>query len=153
MIKEDEIVEVSEITEDILRHLGFSGLTIRETLEALQNCKALILKQMSIDKNLDSPFIETKSNKCEECKELNKAIEIMNVFRWRGVGNYLSALAYDRKNETILVDEESLIRVIQLANPCQEYRKVRLITREEHKILKGSHMLDATSIEPKELEK
>lgn len=56
MIKEDEIVEVSEITDELLSGLREKGLTVREVLEILKNCQSLILRQMPIDENLNSKF-------------------------------------------------------------------------------------------------
>jgi len=75
------------------------------------------------------PVQEQFKNKCEECKKLNKAMDIMMTLQWNGFDNYLSALAYDRETETILIDEESLMRAIQIANPIQKHRKLKLITR------------------------
>lgn len=74
--------------------------------------------------------------KCENCENLNKAMDLLKTFSWTAGGNHYSALAFDRETKTILVDEESLMRAIQLANPHQALRKIRLITREEHKKLK-----------------
>lgn len=82
------------------------------------------------------PVHEQSIDKCKECRELNKAMDIMRTLQWKCSDNILSALAYDRENEIILIDEESLMRAIQLANPIQKHRKLRLITREEHKKVK-----------------
>lgn len=70
---------------------------------------------------------------CSECKEENRLFEIQKILQWRSDGNYLSALAYDKKTNEILVNEDSLMRAIQLANPGQAFRKLRLVSHEEYK--------------------
>ncbi len=70
---------------------------------------------------------------CSECREENRLFEIKKILQWRSDGNYLSALAYDKKSKEILVNEDSLMRAIQLANPGQAFRKLRLVPHEEYK--------------------
>lgn len=86
---------------------------------------------------------------CSRCKELNKAMDIMETLKWTAENNNYSALAFDRDTKTILVDEESLMRAIQLANPYQKYRKLKLITREEHKLYKRGHDIQDIPLEVK----
>ena len=81
---------------------------------------------------------------CEKCKEENKLFEILKIMSWRGDGNYLTALSYDEDTKQILVDKDALMRAIQLANPGQCYRDIRLITHEEH-IKRGPQESDYTS--------
>lgn len=61
---------------------------------------------------------------CKDCPELNKAIEIMNIFDWR---NGFKAIGYDRAKEEILLDEQQIMRIIQMVNPAQQPRKIRLV--------------------------
>lgn len=70
---------------------------------------------------------------CRECREENRLFEILKILQWRADGNYLSALAYDRETDQILVNKDSLMRAIQLANPGQKYRDIRIISHEEYR--------------------
>nr|DAS81919.1 MAG TPA: hypothetical protein [Caudoviricetes sp.] len=69
--------------------------------------------------------------RCEECVEENKLFEILKILQWRGNDNYLSALAFDEEAREILVNEDSLMRAIQMANPGQQYRGIKLIKGDE----------------------
>ena len=114
----------------------------KEVITLLKNRIDMLFEKVKFDlginkeTDLEVAVKEQFEDKCKQCKELNKALDIMRTLQWTATDNYLSGLAYDRENETILIDEESLMRAIQLANPIQKYRKLRLITREEYKKLK-----------------
>lgn len=73
---------------------------------------------------------------CKECREENRLFEIKKILEWRAESNYLSALAFDKNTGEILVNKDSLMRAIQLANPGQAYRNIRLVEYEEYKALK-----------------
>lgn len=73
--------------------------------------------------------------KCTDCKERMKSFEIMRILQWRGYDNYLTALGFDRETNQILVNKDSLMRAIQMANPGQAYRDIRLVTNEEFREL------------------
>jgi len=64
---------------------------------------------------------------CKDCERLNKAIDIMNRFDWQ----YIGTTAYDREHQEILLVEEDLMNIMQIVNPAQQVRKIRLISREE----------------------
>ena len=51
---------------------------------------------------------------CKDCFKYNKAMEIYNLFNWE-----------------ILVAEEQLMRIIQIVNPFQKIRKIKLISQDE----------------------
>lgn len=70
---------------------------------------------------------------CKECMEENKLHEIKAILRWTAEDNYLSGLSYDRKTNQILVNKDSLMRAIQMANPGQAFRDIKLIDNEEFK--------------------
>lgn len=70
---------------------------------------------------------------CEDCQEKNKVFEILAILRWRAYNNYLSGLAFDQGTRQILVNKDSLMRAIQMANPGQAYRDIRLVSDEEYK--------------------
>ena len=79
--------------------------------------------------------LEMALKSCQECKDENKLFDIARILQWRGHNNYLSALGYDRETEEILNDEDRLMLAIQMANPGQAHRKLKLITHEERKNL------------------
>lgn len=90
------------------------------------------LKDIQTNKRIVKEFA-VKS--CEDCQKENRMFEIIRILQWRGTGNYLSALSYDKNTKQILVNEDALMRAIQLANPGQAYRKIKLITHNDHKNL------------------
>lgn len=90
------------------------------------------LKDIQTNKRIVKEFA-VKS--CEDCQKENRMFEIIRILQWRGDGNYLPALSYDKNTKQILVNEDALMRAIQLANPGQAYRKIKLITHNDHKNL------------------
>jgi hypothetical protein len=69
-----------------------------------------------------------KCNFYETMREYSKALEIYSLFNW---GNQFKAIGYDEETEEILVSEEQLMRIIQMVNPLQKPRKIRLVSTEE----------------------
>lgn len=69
---------------------------------------------------------ETKSGitKCSECEKMNIAMRIYNMFAWK---TSIDSIAYDKKTEEILIGEKELMNIIQLINPCQKPKKIRII--------------------------
>lgn len=86
-----------------------------------------------------------QEQKCERYKAENKLDKILRILQWRGADNMISGLAYDRANEQILINKDSLMRAIQYANPGQAYRDIRLVTHEEYKAIKDKRVSDYTS--------
>lgn len=76
---------------------------------------------------------EMELKKCKKCSEDSKLYEIKSILSWTGERNYLSGLSYDREANVILVNKDSLMRAIQMANPGQAFRDIRLIDNEEFK--------------------
>nr|WP_294655427.1 hypothetical protein [uncultured Anaerotignum sp.] len=70
---------------------------------------------------------------CEKCKAESKLYEIKAILSWRAENNYLSGLSYDKEAKVILVNKDSLMRAIQMANPGQAFRDIRLVDNEEFK--------------------
>lgn len=65
---------------------------------------------------------------CSECKKFNIAMQLLKGLSWRGSEVQLeSILGYDKVTETILVDEKKFLRLIQLANPIQPDKKIKLV--------------------------
>jgi len=64
---------------------------------------------------------------CSECEKLNIAMQLVKALSWRGsMPNFESILTFDKKAETILVDEKKLLKLIQLVNPHQKDRRIKL---------------------------
>lgn len=82
--------------------------------------------------------------RCDECKAENKLYEILRILQWRCADNMVSALAYDKETEQILVDKDALMRAIQYANPGQAYRDIRLVTHEEYRARRDNWKSDCT---------
>lgn len=70
-------------------------------------------------------------NRCDRCEKMNMAIESFEGFKWQN--GYL--LSYDKVTETILIDEHQLMRIIQMANPIQQPRKIKLINRKKDDLI------------------
>lgn len=67
-------------------------------------------------------------NNCSECKKYNKAIQIHQMFEWKRCP---WLLAYDKEAQEILIREDILMHIIQMANPVQETRKIRIVGKDE----------------------
>ena len=63
-----------------------------------------------------------------ECEKLNIAMQLVKALSWRDSRvRSESILRYDMGTGTILVDEVGLLKLIQLVNPAQKDRKIRLV--------------------------
>lgn len=65
---------------------------------------------------------------CKDCDKFNMAIQIYDQFDWRTI---FKAIGYDKTAGEILVSEEALMRIIQMVNPAQKPRKIRLVSDED----------------------
>ena len=74
---------------------------------------------------IDNIVEKARRKKCKRCRELNKAMEMYEGFRWQGYSDY--SMYYDRKTNEIVIPEEMLMYFIKLANPEQPERKIRLV--------------------------
>lgn len=65
----------------------------------------------------------------QDCLEnVNNTVnEIVSVLSWKCFDNYKSALRYDKKTETILIDEDRLMKIIQLISPTQKKRNIKVV--------------------------
>ena len=66
---------------------------------------------------------------CKDCEKFNKAMDIMANFEWSKLVE--KAIAFDRDMQEILLDETKVMRIIQMVNPAQQNRKIRLVNQEE----------------------
>lgn len=64
---------------------------------------------------------------CRDCEKFYIGVDIYNTFSWRDS----IALSYDKENEEILISEEQLMRIIQMVNPMQPQRKIKVVSQEE----------------------
>ena len=70
----------------------------------------------------------------ERLESINNIVnEIVSILSWRCADNYKSALGYDKETETILIDEERLIKVIQLITPIQKKRNIKVVKGLMHR--------------------
>lgn len=53
--------------------------------------------------------------------------EIILTLSWRCAKNNKSALGYEKTTETILIDEDKLMKVIQLISPTQKKRNIKVV--------------------------
>jgi len=78
--------------------------------------------------NTNSLAIDLQIKSCRDCGKHNKGVEIYDLFNWETV---FKAIGYDKKTEEILVSEDQLMRIIQMVNPAQRVRKIKLISQDE----------------------
>lgn len=64
--------------------------------------------------------------RCDDCDKFNKAISIYNDFSWR---ERTGLMGFDKETGEILIDEKRLMRIIQMVNPVQPPRKIRLVNQ------------------------
>ena len=72
------------------------------------------------------PVIGAVILRCDKCDKYNKAIDIYNMFSWE-----YGYMGYDKKNNEILIAEEDIMHAIQMVNPMQEARNIRIVSRKE----------------------
>lgn len=65
---------------------------------------------------------------CKECDKFNIGIQIYEQFDWQTI---FKAIGFDKTAGEILVSEEALMRIIQMVNPAQKPRKIRLVSDED----------------------
>lgn len=94
-----------------------------------QNCGSILLE---INKNLEKLLCISLKSQSECVKNANTDIlwSIKKMLEWQG-NDIASALWYDEETDTILVEEELLMSMIQLANIGQESKRIKLISRNE----------------------
>jgi len=66
-------------------------------------------------------------NTCSNCDKFNKAMDIFNQFSM----NRFGAIYYDKGTGELLLAEEQVMRIIQMVNPAQKPRKIRLVSQDE----------------------
>lgn len=86
-------------------------------------------------------------------KEDRLIAEVLDILRFRNDVVFRlaeSGLLYDTDSKTILVNEESLMRVIMLVNRGQKPRKIRLVSDDEFCEIRDKFYLIADGIRLKE---
>lgn len=71
--------------------------------------------------------LEAMKRTTQEVPVQEQSLQIIAILSWRCANNYKSALRYDKETETILIDEERLMEVIQLITPTQKKRNIRVV--------------------------
>ena len=69
-----------------------------------------------------------KVNFCEDCGKYNIGTHIHDLFNWE---KFHLMMGFDKESNEILLVEEQLMRIIQMVNPAQAVRKIRLVSQEE----------------------
>jgi len=70
---------------------------------------------------------------CKDCSKLNKAVDIMEKFEWSPL-ELNPFMAFDAANKECLLSEDQLMRIIQMVNPAQKVRKIRLVSQDEVRV-------------------
>lgn len=91
-----------------------------------------ILKTMTIDQLKEVTKIVEEIRKrgttgeCKNCHKMNAAMRIYSYFEWSPINETPFTLGFDPKTNTIMVSEEMLMYFVQLANPGQQKREIKL---------------------------
>lgn len=96
----------------VSQNKGFEQLTILKEIN--EKLKELLFMQRDQTENANTNILWT----------------IKRMLEWQG-NDIVSALWYDEDTDTILVEEELLMSMIQLANIGQESKRIKLISRNE----------------------
>lgn len=67
--------------------------------------------------------------RCDRCDEYKIAMNIARNFSW--VSDCDKAIGFDRETQEIIVNSQAIMRIIQMMNPVQEDRKIRLVSQDE----------------------
>lgn len=86
-----------------------------------------------VDDLKNSLTVGVQVTSCDKCDKYNKATEIYDLFDWRNAG----AIGYDKETNEILLAEEQIIRIIQMVNPAQLPRKIKLVSQLEIRERRG----------------
>lgn len=70
------------------------------------------------------------TQQCDNCSKYLIGADIYNVFSW-APDEIDRAISYDVASKEILVNEQALMRVIQMVNPMQVPRKIRVVNQDE----------------------
>lgn len=62
---------------------------------------------------------------CKECEKNSVGAILYNMLSW--IRPATAAIAFDRKSKEIIVDKRLLMQMIQLVNPYQEEREIKLV--------------------------
>ncbi|MFZ5645814.1 MAG: hypothetical protein ACOY46_19835 [Bacillota bacterium] len=85
-------------------------------------------KRKKLRKNLGIT-IGMQINFCKDCNKISKVADIQGMFDWSNGG--IKAIGYDKESNEILLAEEQIMRIIQMVNPAQKLRKIRLVKQDE----------------------
>ena len=128
MIKSDEIIrglkKIRDDLQDIKSVIGYVDTFLDDTGNRYITIK--------VPDNQEEDKIYTKL--FESIKRNSKMYEVYMSFKYPVElvdTDFASCLWFDSETKEIVVDEQSLMRVIMMVNSYQEPRKIRMVTREE----------------------
>lgn len=61
---------------------------------------------------------------CNDCAKKNIGNRLYNAFAWESGGMLL--MHYDKERDELLIEQDTLMRLIQMVNPAQKTRTIRL---------------------------
>jgi len=77
---------------------------------------------------LEHVEVGVKITSCKECSKLNIGTKIHEMFDW---SNPFKVIGYNEETEEILLSEEQVMKIIQMVNPAQKPKKIRLVSQDE----------------------
>lgn len=84
---------------------------------------------MDSSKEISELTVGVRAIPCKECDKFNIGIQIYEQLDWR---TPFRAIGFDDATSEILISEEALMRIIQMVNPIQKPRKLRLVSDGGH---------------------
>ena len=106
------------------RQIGYSkSVTVTIDGDKCDNCGGPLEMERWLDEE-----VKTGIMPCSECEKLNIAMQLVKAFTWRDSRpSFESILRFEKEAGIILVDEVGLLRLIQLVNPAQKDRRIKLV--------------------------
>lgn len=128
---ESENNELRERNERIIRTIASVKEIVNSfepwsTTESEMNNRKLYLGLSSVAEELLKLIL--KEELLVRLNKVNSVVdEVISILSWEGLDNYNSALGFDQETKTILIDEDRLMRAIQLINPAQFRRDIKIV--------------------------
>ena len=106
------------------RQIGYSkSVTVTIDGDRCDNCGGPLEMERWLDEE-----VRVGTMLCSDCEKLNIAMQLVKALSWRDSKvRFESILGYDIGTGTILVDEAGLLKLIQMVNPTQKDRRIKLV--------------------------
>lgn len=85
---------------------------------------------MNLFKKKSKITVGVSVTRCDDCQKLNTGKAICDSFTWN-CERLPRAIKYDKEHQEILLNEHEIMRIIQMVNPAQEPRPLKMVSQDE----------------------